>query len=80
MGTNWERWCRQYRIDPDTSDETMLDAYLHDQAPAQWRNRAQREYYAGWASYTEARERLPPQIRQVQTDAEIVELERWLRL
>lgn len=32
-GATWDAWCRRYGIDPNTDDETKLDAYLHGKDP-----------------------------------------------
>lgn len=31
--SEWEIWCAKYGIDPDTPDETLLDAFLHYREP-----------------------------------------------
>lgn len=30
---SWERWCARYDIDPNTSDEALLDDFLHGRQP-----------------------------------------------
>lgn len=29
----WDAWCARYDIDPNTSDETLLDDFLHGREP-----------------------------------------------
>lgn len=42
----WDIWCQQRGIDPNTSDETILDAFLHEREPQSFRLRAEQAYQA----------------------------------
>lgn len=33
MANEWDAWCRRHGVDPNTPDETLLDAFLHQRAP-----------------------------------------------
>ena len=45
-----------------------------------WRDEAQREFYAGWDAYEASKVKMSHEARDVQSRAEVYELERWLRL
>lgn len=45
-----------------------------------WRDEAQREFYAGWDAYETAMRSKPYVTRDLQSRAEVVELELWWKL
>ena len=75
------RFIRHWRPE----DEAQLNATLIRDAQRlrkglRWRNESQREFYAGWDAYEMSKAKMPYAERDLQTRAEVVELERWLRL